>query len=58
MADRTYDGEPVYQAVVGHEPDPLPDIIIPSRASAVPSTADTKAQSERDRHMLPRRSTA
>ena len=50
-ADGTYDGEPVYQAIVRHQPDPLPDIIIPPRASAVPSREDTEAQSQRDRHI-------
>ena len=50
-ADHSYDGEPVYQAIVGHQPDPLPDIIIPPRASAAPSTEDTEAQSQRDRHI-------
>ena len=50
-ADHSYDGEPVYQAIVGHQPDPLPDIIISPRASAVPSREDTEAQSQHDRHI-------
>ena len=31
--------------------DPRPDVVIPPRASAVPSTADAEAQSQRDRHI-------
>jgi hypothetical protein len=50
-ADGAYDGEPVYQAIASHRPDPPPDVVIPARASAVPSTEDTKAQSQRDRHI-------
>ncbi len=50
-ADGAYDGVPVYQAIVGHQPDPVPDIIIPPRTSAVPSTADAGASSQRDRHI-------
>jgi hypothetical protein len=50
-ADGAYDGEPVYQAIVGHQPDPMPDVVIPPRASAVPSTQDVQAQSRRDRHI-------
>jgi IS5 family transposase len=34
-ADGAYDGEPVYQAVAGHQPDPPPDVVIPPRSSAV-----------------------
>src|SRR3712207_2937150 len=50
-ADGAYDGEPVYQAIAGHQPDPPPDVVIPPRASAVPSTEDAEAQSQRDRHI-------
>jgi hypothetical protein len=50
-ADGAYDGEPVYQAIAGHQPDPPPDVVIPPRASAVPSTENTEAQSHRDRHI-------
>ena len=32
-------------------PDPPPDDVIPPRASAVPSTENAKAQSQRDRHI-------
>jgi transposase len=51
VADGAYDGEPVYQAIAGHQPDPPPDVVIPPRASAVPSTENTEAQSQRDRHI-------
>jgi hypothetical protein len=51
-ADGAYDGEPVYRAIAGHQPDPVPDIVIPPRASAVPSAQDAGAQSSRrDRHI-------
>ena len=50
-ADGAYDGEPVYQAIAGHQPDPAPDVVIPPRASAVPGTEDADAQSRRDRHV-------
>src|ERR671933_1164228 len=51
LADGAYDGGPVYQAIVGHQPDPPPDVVIPPRASAVPSTEDAEARSQRDRHI-------
>ena len=51
MADGAYDGEPVYQAIASHQPDPMPDVVIPPRASAVPGTEDPDAQSQRDRHI-------
>src|ERR687893_1136982 len=50
-ADGAYDGEPVYRAVADHQPDPPPDVVIPPRASAVGSTEDAEAQSQRDRHI-------
>ncbi|RYJ02500.1 MAG: IS5 family transposase [Acetobacteraceae bacterium] len=50
-ADGAYDGEPVYQAIVSHQPDPPPAVIIPPRASAVPSTGNAEARSQRDRHI-------
>jgi hypothetical protein len=50
-ADGAYDGEPVYQAIASRQPDPPPDIVIPPRASAVPSTEDADAPSPRDRHI-------
>src|SRR5215207_56020 len=45
-ADGAYDGEPVYR-----QSDPPPDVVIPPRASAVASTEDADAQSQRDRHI-------
>jgi hypothetical protein len=48
-ADGAYDGEPVHRAISRRQPDPVPDVISPPRASAVPSTAE--AQSQRDRHI-------
>jgi hypothetical protein len=50
-ADGAYDGEPVYQAVAGRQPDPPPDVVVPPRASAVASTEDADAQSRRGRHI-------
>ena len=50
-ADGAYDGEPVYQTIAGHQPDPPPDVVIPPRASAVPSPENAEAQSQRDRHI-------
>ena len=50
-ADGAYDGEPVYRAVADRQADPPPDVVIPPRASAVPSTEDAEAQSRRDRHI-------
>src|ERR687886_1006461 len=47
-ADGAYDGEPVYQAIASYQPDPPPDVVIPPRASAVPSTEG--AQARRPRH--------
>ena len=50
-ADGAYDGEPVYQAAASRQPDPPPDVVIPPRSSAVPSTEDAGAQNQRDRHI-------
>jgi transposase len=50
-ADGAYDGEPVYRAVAGRQPDPPPDVVIPPRAPAVPGTEDADAGSPRDRHI-------
>ena len=50
-ADGAYDGEPVYQAIASHQPDPPPYVVIPPRASAVPSTGNAEARSQRDRHL-------
>ena len=50
-ADGAYDSEPVYQAAAARQPGRPPDVVIPPRASAVPSTADPDKQSPRDRHI-------
>jgi len=50
-ADGAYDGQPVYRAIANHQPDPVPEVVIPPRASAVPGTEDREAQSQRDRHI-------
>jgi hypothetical protein len=51
IADGAYDGEPVYRAVAERQPDPPAAVVIPPRATAVPSpTADT-APTQRDRHL-------
>src|SRR5918911_2035941 len=50
-ADGAYDGEPVYRAVADRQADPPPDVVIPPRASAVPSAEGADAQSQRDRHI-------
>src|SRR5829696_685264 len=50
-ADGAYDGEPVYRAVTERQPHPPAAVIIPPRATAVPSpTADT-TPSQRDQHL-------
>ena len=47
----SYDGEPVYRAVAERQSDPPAAVVIPPRATAVPSpTADT-APTQRDRHI-------
>jgi hypothetical protein len=50
-ADGAYDGDPVYQVIADHQPDPPPDVVIPPRASAVPRAQDAEAQGQRDRHI-------
>ena len=50
-ADGAYDGDPVYRAANARQPGRPPDVVIPPRASAVPSTADRARQSPRDRHI-------
>ena len=50
-ADGAYDGDPVYQAAASRQPGRPPDVVIPPRSSAVPSTADPGGQSPRDRHI-------
>ena len=48
--DGAYDGEPTY-AAAARQRDPPPDVVIPPRASAVPSCDDPTKQSPRDRHI-------
>ena len=50
-ADGAYDGEPVYQAIIRRQPDPMSDSVIPPPASAVPGTGGAAAQSQRDRRI-------
>jgi len=50
IADGAYDCDAVYQAAT-RQHGPPPDVIIPSRAFAVPSTDDPAAQTPRDRHI-------
>ena len=50
-ADGADDGEPTYEAARTRQPDPPPDVVIPPRASAVPSTADPAQHTPRDRHI-------
>ena len=52
-ADGAYGGEPTYAAAVARQPHPPPDVVVPPRASAVPSSdrSDGNAQSPRDRHI-------
>ena len=49
-ADGAYDSGAVYQAAARRH-GPPPDVVIPPRASAVPSTNDPAAQTPRDRHI-------
>ncbi len=37
-ADGAYDGEPTYAAAAARQPHPPPDVVVPPRASAVPSS--------------------
>src|SRR4051812_14938569 len=50
-ADGAYDAEPVYRAIAERQPQPLPTVIIPPRATAVPSSATDTTNSPRDRHI-------
>ncbi len=52
MADGAYDGDPVYDAVRRHLPDPRPEVVIPPRKTAVSSSEDEDEQTDRDRHIL------
>jgi hypothetical protein len=49
-ADGAYDSDAVYQVATRQHGLP-PDVVIPPRASAVPSTDDPAAQTQRDRHI-------
>jgi Transposase DDE domain len=51
MADGAYDGEPVYRAIAARQPQLPPAVIIPPRATAVPSAVMDTAPSLRDRHI-------
>src|SRR5215212_9321080 len=50
-ADGAYNGEPVYRAVSARQPDPPAAVIIPPRATAVPSPTAGTAPTQRDRHI-------
>ena len=52
-ADGAYDGEPTYAAAAARQCHPPPDVVVPPRASAVPSLDkdDSRLQSQRDRHI-------
>ncbi|MGI9435351.1 MAG: IS5 family transposase, partial [Geminicoccaceae bacterium] len=52
MADGAYDGDPVYDAIKRHSPDPAPKVVIPPRKTAVLSNEDEEVQTDRDRHIL------
>jgi len=51
IADCAYDGHPVHKAAAARQPGRPPDVVIPPRAPAVPSTADPDEQAPRDRHL-------
>jgi hypothetical protein len=51
VADGAYDGEPVYRAVAERQSDPPVAVVIPPRATAVPSAEADTAPSQRDRHI-------
>ena len=50
-ADGAYDGDPVYRAVAERQPDPPAAVVIPPRATAVPSPAADTTPSQRDQHI-------
>ena len=52
MADGAYDGEPVYDAVKRHSPDPSLKVIIPPRKTAVLPSGIEAEQTGRGRHIL------
>ena len=51
IADGAYDGGPVYRAVAERKSDPPVAVVIPPRATAVPSTSAETTPSQRDRHL-------
>jgi len=51
IADGAYDGEPIYRAVAERQSDPPVAVVIPPRATAVPSNAPGTTPSQRDRHL-------
>ena len=50
-SDGAYDRDRVYQAARARQPELPPEVVIPPRADAVPSTADPDQQTPRDRHI-------
>lgn len=51
MADGAYDAAPVYHTIAACQPQPPPAVIIPPRATAVPSSFSNTAPNLRDRHL-------
>ena len=51
IADGAYDGEPSYEAVAARQADPPAAVVIPPRATAVPSKAACTEPTLRDRHI-------
>ena len=51
-ADGANYGEPVYHAVKRHSPDLMPEVVIPTRRTAVLSSEDEEEQTDRDRYIL------
>ena len=51
IADGAYDGEPVYRTVAERQPDPPAAVVIPPRATAVPSPTAGTAPTQRDQHL-------
>ena len=50
-ADGAYDRDPVHQAAAARQPGSPPEVVIPPRADAVPSTTDPDQQTPRDCHV-------
>jgi len=51
IADGAYDGGPVYRAVAERQPHPPAAVVIPPRATAVPSPTADITPSQRDQHI-------